>query len=75
MPTLEEKIALAREERDAADLRFRETLREARANGEGMSWSQLAKAAGLSMHGVRYLVLELNNERQAAKKLEATASK
>lgn len=73
MPTIEEKVALAREERDLADQRFREALRAARA--AGMSWSQLATASGLSQHGVRYLTENLNEKRQAARQAAAVATK
>lgn len=67
MPTIEEKISLARERRDAAEEEFRESLRVGRSVG-GMSWSQLATVAGMTLTGVRYLVLDLNEQRKAARK-------
>ena len=65
MPTLVEKIALAREKRDAADESFRRSLEAGRE--AGMSWNELAVAAGLSRYGVRYLTANLNRRRQQTK--------
>jgi hypothetical protein len=61
---LEEKIVLARQERDAADERFRAVLRQAREHG-GFSWTRLATLTGMSVEGVRYLTLDLNQRRIA----------
>ena len=68
MPTVTEKIALTREERDKADAEFRKALR--RGRGLGMSWLQLATAAGMSVHGVRYLVNNENELRRQERKGE-----
>ena len=68
MPTITENISLTREKRDEADAAFRKALRTGR--GHGMSWSQLATAAGMSMHGVRYLAMNENEQRKAARKGE-----
>lgn len=68
MPTITEKIALTREERDKAEGEFRKALRTARAHG--MSWSQLATAAGMSIHGVRYLANDENKLRRKPRKGE-----
>lgn len=64
MPTkaLDEKIERAARGRDDAERKFRNLLREARE--AGYSWSQLATASGMSMHGVRYLTLNLNERRK-----------
>lgn len=62
MPTLTEKIALAREKRAKADQDFRDALR--RGKEGGLSWSQLSEVSGLSESGVRYLALNLNEQRR-----------
>lgn len=72
MPTITEKIALAREKRAKADQDFRDAL--LRGKEGGMSWSQLAEVSGLSESGVRYLALDLNKrrvERRAAERVAA----
>lgn len=66
MPTVTERIALAREGRTAADREFRKALRAGRKSG--MSWPQLATASGMSVTHVRYLVENLNERRRQAKK-------
>lgn len=66
MPTITEKISLTRENRELAEADFRAALRAGRESG--MSWSQLATVAGLSRTHVRYLTLELNDRRIAARK-------
>jgi hypothetical protein len=68
MPTITEKISLTREKRDVAEEEFREALRAGR--DAGMSWSQLATVSGMSRWGARYLVLNLNERRVAAAKVE-----
>lgn len=73
MPTLEEKIVLTREGRDAADQAFVDALQAAR--DAGWSWSQLAKASGLSITGVRYHILDLNTRRKEARKGEENGRK
>lgn len=56
-----ERIAKAREERDAAESRFRATLKAARKRH---SWAEIAAVSGLSKHGVRYLVNDENHHRK-----------
>lgn len=68
MPTITEKIALAREARDKAETEFRKTLRAGRKSG--MSWSRLATVSGMSITGVRYLTENHNDKRKAARKGE-----
>ena len=70
MPTLDERLVTTYEARDTAERQFRETLREARE--AGYSWSQLAAATGMSMHGVRYLTLNLNERRKPLPKEKET---
>lgn len=59
MPTITEKIELTRRERKKADEAFRAALKRGRALG--MSWSALATASGMSITGVRWLVLDLKD--------------
>jgi hypothetical protein len=66
MPTVEEKIVLAREARDKAEAEFRKALRAGRRHG--MSWSRLATVAGMSNYGVRYLTDDYNKKRRAPQK-------
>lgn len=65
MPTVQEKISLAREGRDTAEREFRKALRAGRKSG--MSWPQLATASGMSVTHVRYLVENLNERRRQAR--------
>ena len=68
MPTITEKLSLAREERDKAERELRKALRAGRKSG--MSWPQLATATGMSVTHVRYLTLNLNERRREARKGE-----
>jgi hypothetical protein len=68
LPTITEKIALTREQREQADSEFRDALRNARASG--LSWAEIATVAGMSLHGVRYLANNENEQRKAARKGE-----
>lgn len=70
MPTVTEKIALAREARDEADAKFHKALEDGRKHG--MSWAQLGAVAGMSRYTVRYHVEKLNDRRVEAKKGEKT---
>lgn len=65
MPTVIEKVALAREERDKAERAFRKALRTARSHG--MSWPQIATVSGMSIRGVRYLAMDENEQRRQAR--------
>lgn len=56
-----ERVAKARKARHEAEQTFRETLRAARARH---SWAEIASVAGLSKHGVRYLVTGENEKRR-----------
>lgn len=58
-----ERVAKARKARQGAELAFRQTLIAAR---EVHSWAEIASVAGLSKHGVRYLVNEENEKRRDA---------
>lgn len=70
MPTIEERIAQARKDRDKAETTFRKELRAGRRSG--LSWARLATVSGLSLTNVRYLVLNLNEQRVAARKGESS---
>ncbi len=67
MPTVLEKIVLMREERKAADGRWRELLIEGREVAK-LPWADLAAASGLTIGGVRYYVHGANEKRQAKKR-------
>ena len=56
MATLLEHVAASRRHRDYAEHLFRHALTAARVGG--YSWGELARVAGLSKNGVKYLVTE-----------------
>ena len=56
-----ERVAKARRARAAAHEKFLTALREAK---NVHSWAEIAEAAGLSKHGVRYLVNDENKLRK-----------
>ena len=55
MATLLERVASARRKRDHAEHEFRTALAAARAM---YSWGELARVAGLTRNGVKYLVVQ-----------------
>lgn len=65
MPTIEERIAQARLDRDKAEKAFRKELRAGRRLG--LTWTRLATISGMTLTGVRYLVENLNEQRKAAR--------
>lgn len=52
MPTLLERVAIARKARAKSETQFRDAILAAR---EYHTWEEIADAAGLSYSGVRYL--------------------
>lgn len=56
-----ERVAEAARKRAEAEERFRKTLADAKRRH---SWAEIAGAAGLSRHGVRYLVNDENSKRR-----------
>ena len=72
MPTVIQKMVLAREERDEAEAEFRKAILAARKNG--MSWSQIATAVGMSIYGVRYLAQNQKKRRKARPKGETNGT-
>ena len=62
MPSLLEQVARARDNRRDADQTFRAVLVQARNSGH--TWAELANIAGLTISGVRYLALDLNQKRK-----------
>ena len=71
MPTVTEKISLAREKRDKAEEAFRQALRD--GHDHGLSWAKVAEVAGMSEFNVRYLALNLIEQRRQARKGEQAA--
>lgn len=61
-----ERIARARRARAKAHEKFVAAMREAK---NVHSWAEIAEAAGLSKHGVRYLVNDENAARKEGREL------
>ena len=60
-----ERVAKARDRRRDAEQAFLTSLVQAHQNGH--SWTRIAAAAHLTMNGVKYRVLNLNERRNGGK--------